>query len=90
MDLTWTIEYAVQTGRARIVSFEWLLPLTGLSATEYGVDHCVLGSCIIVATLVFIVSWLAIVVPDFGGARIAHAIASTSEPAIFSHAKVGH
>ena len=34
MDLTWTIEYAVQAGRALIIPFIWLLPLTGLAATE--------------------------------------------------------
>ena len=43
MDLTWTIEYAVQTRRAQIVSFIWLLPLTGLRATESGVDRRVLS-----------------------------------------------
>ena len=33
VDLTWTIEYAVQAGWAQIVSFKWLLPLAGLGAT---------------------------------------------------------
>ena len=38
----------------------------------------------------FIASWLAVAVSDFGSARIAGAVASTSEPAVFSHAKAGH
>ena len=33
VNLTRAIEYAVQTGRARIASFERLFPLTGLRAT---------------------------------------------------------
>ena len=32
MNLAWMVEYAVQTGQARIVIFEWLFPLTGLTA----------------------------------------------------------
>ena len=41
-------------------------------------------------TVVFASSWLAIAVSDFGGALVAGTIASTSEPAIFSRATVGH
>ena len=62
MDLTWTIEYAVQTGRAQIVSFEWLFPLTGLRATEFGIDCRVFGVVAIVATLVSVASWLAVAI----------------------------
>ena len=88
--LTRAIEYTVQTGRAISVCLEWLLPLTGLGATESGVDHRVLGSFVIVSMLVLVASWLAIVVPGFRGARVAGAIASTSKPAILSHAETGH
>ena len=38
VNLTRAIEYAVQTGRDRIASFERLLPLTGFRASESGVD----------------------------------------------------
>ena len=41
-------------------------------------------------TVVFASSWLAVVISNFGGALVAGAIASTSEPAVFSHAKAGH
>ena len=75
VDLTWMIEYAVQAGRARIVPFVWLLPLTGLGATESGVDHCVF---FIVSKLVLVASWLATTVPGFGGAWVTGAIASMS------------
>ena len=37
-----------------------------------------------------VASWLAIVVPGFGGTRVAGAIASVSQPAVFSRAKTGH
>ena len=40
--------------------------------------------------LVLVVSWLAVAVPGFGGAKVVGAIASTSKPAILSHAKAGH
>ena len=41
-------------------------------------------------TVVFASPWLAVGVSDFGGALVAGAIASTSEPAVFSRAKAGH
>ena len=78
MYLTQAIEYSVQTRWTILVSFEWLLPLTGFRATESGVDCHVLGIFIIASTLLFVASWLAIVVPSFKGAWVASAIASTS------------
>ena len=69
VDLTWTIEYADQTGRARIVSLKWLLPLTGLRATESGVVSRVFSVVAIVSTLMFVAPWPAVAIPGFGGAR---------------------
>ena len=43
MDLTWTIEYVLQARWALIISFIWLLPLTGLGATESGIYCSVIG-----------------------------------------------
>ena len=60
--LTWTIEYAVQTRRARIVSHKWLLPLIRLRAPESGIDRRVFGVVAIVATLMSVVSWLAVAI----------------------------
>ena len=71
MDLTWTIEYAVQTGRARIVSLEWLLPLTGLRATESGVDRRVLAVVTVASMLVPTASGLAVAISGFRGSRFA-------------------
>ena len=76
-DLTWTIEYAVQTGRARIVSFKWLLPLAGLGATESGVDRRVIGIVTVTSTLVPIASGLAVAIFGFRGARFACIIIAT-------------
>ena len=71
MDLTWMIEYVVQARRALIISFIWLLPLTGLGATKSGVDRRVIGIVTIVLTLVPVASGLAIAVSGFRGARFA-------------------
>ena len=71
MDLTWMIEYAVQAGRARIVSFIWLLPLAGLGATESGVDCRVIGIITVASLLVSVASGLAVAISCFRGARFA-------------------
>ena len=62
VDLAWTIEYVVHTGRAQIISIEWLFPLTGLGATGFGIDGRVFGVIAIIATLVFVVLGLAIAI----------------------------
>ena len=64
--------------------------MTGFGAAESGVDRLVMGSFIIVLTLVLVASWLNVVVPGFGGSRVAGAIASASKPAILSRAEAGH
>ena len=71
VNLTQAIEYAVQTRRARIVSFIRLLPLTGLRAAESGVDRRVLGTITVVSTLMSIASGLAVAVSGFRSARYA-------------------
>ena len=40
--------------------FEWLFRLTGLRATESGIDCCVFGVIIVFAMLVFVASVLAV------------------------------
>ena len=74
MDLAWTIEYAVQAGWARIVSFIWLVPLTGLGATESGVDRRVVGIVTVASTLVPVALGLAIAVFGLRGASLACSI----------------
>ena len=77
IDLTWTIEYAVQAGRARIVSFIWLLPLTGLRATESGVDRRVIGVVTVASTLVSVASGLVVAVCGFKSARFTCIVIAT-------------
>ena len=77
MDLAWTIEYAVQAGWARVVSFIWLLPLAGLGATESGVEHCVVGIVTVASTLVPVASGLAIAVFGLRGASFACCVIAT-------------
>ena len=90
MDLTWTIEYAVQARRALIISFIWLLPLTGLIATEYDIDCRVFGVITIFATLVFVASGLAVAISGLWCARIACCVVATGQPAILARTKAGH
>ena len=59
------IEYAVQTGRARIVSFEWLFSLTGLRATESGIDCRVFGVIAVFVMLIFVALWFVVIIPGF-------------------------
>ena len=56
MNLARTIKYAVQARWARIVLFERLLPLTGLRATESGIDPRILVVVIFLLTLVSVAS----------------------------------
>ena len=77
MDLAWSIEYAVQTGRARIVPSKWLLPLTGLRATESSIDRRVFDTITVVSTLMSIASGLAIAVSGFRSARFACIVVAT-------------
>ena len=69
MDLAWTIEYAVQDGRARVVSIKLLFPLTGLAATESGIDDRVFRVITIISPSIFTVSGLAVTVSVFGSAK---------------------
>ena len=64
--------------------------MTGFGTTESGVDHRVLRSFIVMATLVFTVSWLAVAISNFGSTWINGDVASTSEPIVFSRTKTGH
>ena len=73
MDLTWTIEYAVQTGRARIVSLKWLL----LRATKSSIERCVFGVVTIVSMLGFVASGLAVAVSSFRSARFTCIVIAT-------------
>ena len=90
MNLAGPILYLVQIGWSVSVCLEWFFPLTGFGTTESGIDRCVLRSFIVIAMLMFIVSWLAFVISNFRSSRIIGAVASTSERTIFARAKVGH
>ena len=64
VNLTRAVEYMVQTGRSRIVSFKWLLPLTGFGVAESGLDCRIFGIVAIVPTLMSIAPWLSGTVAD--------------------------
>ena len=90
MNLTRAVEYAVQTGQARIVSFERLFPLTGFRATEPGIDCRVFGVIAIVAALVSVAMWLAVAVSGLRCATVACCVVATGQPAILARAKTDH
>ena len=62
MNLAWTVEYAVQTGRTRIVIFEWPFLLTGLRVTKSSIDCRIFGVTTIFATLVFVASGFVVAI----------------------------
>ena len=90
VDLTWMIEYAVQTGRARIASFERLFPLTRFRATESGIDCRVFDVVAVVVALVSVVTWLVVVVSGLRCARVACCVVAMGQPAILARAEAGH
>ena len=62
MYLARAVEYSVQIGWTRSGSFEWLLPLTGLGASESGVDCRILIAVAVNAAFVFVLTRPAIAV----------------------------
>ena len=90
MNLARTIKYAVQAGWARIVLLEWLLPLTGLTTPESGIDYRVLNVITVVSTLVSVASRLVFSRFNFRGAGIACIVFATGQPTVLAHTKVGH
>ena len=55
----------IQIGRARIVSFEWFLPMASNRSAKSGIDSRVFGAIAIVSTLEYAASGLAVVIPGF-------------------------
>ena len=64
------IEYSVQIGRARSISFEWLFPLTGFRASESGIDCRIFSIIAVNAALVLVATRPAIVVLGIRTTRV--------------------
>ena len=62
MNLAGSIQYSVQVGWFISIRLEWLLPLTGLRATESSINGRVFGVIAIIATLVFVASGLGVAI----------------------------
>ena len=77
-------------GRAPIIPFIWLLPLTGLGTTESSIDCRVIGVVTITSAFVSAASELAAAIFGLGGARVICCICATGQPTILSRTKVGH
>ena len=69
---------------------ERLLPLTGLRATESGIDHRILGVVAVVSTLVSVASRLVFVIFNLRGAGVACVVFATGQPTVLAHTKAGH
>ena len=90
MNLTRAIEYAVQTGRARVASFEWLFLLTESRASESGIDCRILGVIAIIAALWSVTTLSAVGIFGIRSARIPRCVIAASQPAILARAEAGH
>ena len=90
MNLARTIKYAVQARWVQIVLFERLLPLTGLRATESGIECRIISVVIVVSTHVSVASGLVIAISGFRGAGVACIVFATGQPTILTRTKVGH
>ena len=90
MNLAQSIKYAVQDGWACIVLLKRLLPLTGLRATEFGVDRRILGVVTVVSALVSIASRLVFVAFNFRSVGVACIVFATGQPTVLTCTKVGH
>ena len=62
MYLAQAVEYSVQIGRTRSISFEWLFPLTGFRASESGIDSRLFSIIAVSAALVLIATRPAVAV----------------------------
>ena len=89
MNLARALQYAVQTGRSLIISFERLFPLTGLGFAESGVYCRVFSVVAVVPSLMSVVPWLAVVIVDIQSAGMWRG-AAASQPAILARAKAVH
>src|SRR3990170_4081979 len=90
MYLARTIEYAVQAGWSLTVPFIRLLPLTGLGATESGVNCSVIGVIAIASAFLSVASELAVAAFALGGACHIGCVFAASQPTIVTRAKAGH
>ena len=90
MYLAQAVEYSVQTGGGPRIPFEWRFRLTGFRASKSGINYRILSIVAVNAALLLVATRPSIAVPGFGGTSVAGAIASTSEPTVFSCAKTGH
>ena len=90
VDLTRAIKYAIQTGRARSTSFEWLFPLTGSRASESGIDCRILGFIDVIAAPWCVTTLSAVGIFGIRSARIPRCVIAASQSAILARAKAGH
>ena len=89
MNLARAFQYAVQTGRSLIISFERLLLLTGFGSAESGVDCRVFSVVAVVPSLMSVAPWLAVIVTNIRGAGMWRG-ATASQPAVLAREKTGH
>ena len=77
MNLARALQYAVQTGRSLIISFERLFPLSGFRSAESGVDYRVFRGVAVVPSLMSVAPWLAVSIAAIRSARFACIVIAT-------------
>ena len=90
VDLTRAIECAVLAERPRIVPFKWFFPLTGLRATESGIDCRVFDVITVTAALWSITTLPTISIFGIRGIRIPRCVVAASQPVVLARTKAGH
>ena len=78
MYLARVVEYLFQIGRTQSSSFEWLFPLTGLRASESGIDCRILIIVAVNAAFVLVATRPTIAVLDIWTARIFAEVVAAS------------
>ena len=78
MYLARAIEYSVQIGRSRSISFEWVFPLTGFRASESGINCRILSIVAVNAALLLVATRPATAVLGIRVTRaLGHVIAAS-------------
>ena len=78
MNLARVLQYAVQTGRSLIISFERLFPLTRFRASESGIDCRIISIIAVNAALVLVATRPAIVVLGIRTTRVFGQVVTAS------------
>ena len=90
MNLTGPLKDFVHARWTVPVAFERFLPLAGFRDTKSGIDCRIVCVVVVVPMFIFIAARFTIAIPGLRSVGVARAVASTSQPAIFTRIEAGH